>query len=240
MSTDPFTIDAIGVVVPAHDEESLLPECLRALKRAALHPALRDRSVSMIVVADACSDHTAEAATALGIRVLEVRARNVGAARAAGLDELVRQEAGRPLPSTWLATTDADTLVPEDWLAGQLALAERGWEVVAGTVRVADWSEQPAPVRSRFIRQYGSRRTGHPHVHGANLGLTAAALIDAGGVPSIALAEDHALVEALDARRRVLRAGHITVTTSARRDSRAPGGFADFLRNLSTECAQGR
>ena len=28
-------IEAAGIVVPAHDEETLLPACLRALRRAA-------------------------------------------------------------------------------------------------------------------------------------------------------------------------------------------------------------
>ncbi|GAC1363134.1 MAG: glycosyltransferase [Actinomycetota bacterium] len=205
----------------------------RALAQAAAHPALGQRRVSLIVVADACSDYTAEAAAALGVAVLEVRAHNVGVARAAGVAELMRQEGGRPLASLWLATTDADSLVPRDWLAGQVALAERGWEVVAGTVRVNDWRQQPARVRHRFTPHYGSAGTGHPHIHGANLGLTAAALVEAGGVPAIALAEDRALVEALHAdRRRILRAGHLAVTTSSRRESRTPGGFADFLRDL--------
>ncbi|NEA42696.1 hypothetical protein G3I42_26205, partial [Streptomyces sp. SID11385] len=46
---------ALAVVVPAHDEEALLPHALAALRRAARHPALPVR-VRVVVVADACAD----------------------------------------------------------------------------------------------------------------------------------------------------------------------------------------
>ena len=183
----------------------------------------------VVPVLDACSDDSGEVAPG----ALEVTARNVGTARAVGFAEVLRREAGRPAGELWLATTDADSTVPADWLAEQLRLARGGVEVVAGTVRVADWSEQPAAVRARFAATYGAPGAGHVHVHGANLGLSAAAYLDAGGVPPLALAEDQALVDTLRARaRRLVATGRIPVTTSARRESRTTGGFADHLRAL--------
>ena len=61
MSGRPGAIAAAGVVVPAHDEEALLPACLAALRRAAgaLHVP-----VHLLVVADACTDGTAAVARA--------------------------------------------------------------------------------------------------------------------------------------------------------------------------------
>ncbi len=107
-------------------------------------------------------------------------------------------------------------------------------EVVAGTVRVDDWSGQPEQVRRRFAATYGRPGEGHAHVHGANLGLSATAYLDAGGVPPLALAEDQALVDALHARaRRLVATDRIPVLTSARRESRTTGGFADHLRGLT-------
>ncbi len=197
---------------------------------AAAHPALRGLAVHVVPVLDACSDDSGEVAPG----ALEVTARNVGIARAAGFAEVLRREAGRPPGELWLATTDADSTVPADWLAEQLRLARGGAEVVAGTVRVADWSEQPGrgPGAVRRAR-YGAPGAGHVHVHGANLGLSAAAYLDAGGVPPLALAEDQALVDTLRARaRRLVATGRIPVTTSARRESRTTGGFADHLRAL--------
>ena len=49
-------VEAAGVVVPAHDEETLLPACLAALRGAA--SALR-LPVHVVLVADACTDQTA-------------------------------------------------------------------------------------------------------------------------------------------------------------------------------------
>jgi hypothetical protein len=49
----------------------------------------------------------------------------------------------------------------------------------------------------------------------------------------VATAEDHALVAALTAAgSRVLRTRALPVVTSARRDSRAPHGFGDYLTQL--------
>lgn len=221
---------AVGVVVPAHDEQALLPACLASLRVAAAHPALRHVQVHVVPVLDACSDDTGELAPG----ALEVSAYNVGVARAAGFAEVLRRESGRPPGELWLATTDADSVVPADWLVEQLCLADRGVDVVAGTVRVEDWSQQPAVVRDRFARTYGVPGEGHLHVHGANLGLSASAYLEAGGVPPLALAEDQALVDVLRSRaRRLVATGRIPVVTSARRESRTTGGFADHLRALA-------
>lgn len=225
-----MTVRVIGVVVPAHDERVLLPACLASVRAAAAHPALHGVEVHLVPVLDACRDDSGEVAP----RPLEVTARNVGVARAAGFGEVLRREAGRPLGELWLATTDADSTVPVDWLAEQVRLAEAGAEVVAGSVRVDDWSQQPVSARREFARSYGAPGLGHAHVHGANLGLSATAYVDAGGVPPVALAEDHALVEALRVRaRRLVATGRIPVVTSGRRESRTEGGFADHLRGLT-------
>ena len=223
-------VRAVGVVVPAHDEQALLPACLASLRVAATHPALFGVEVHVVPVLDACTDDSG----LLAPGAVEVQARNVGVARAAGFSEVLRREGGRPPGELWLATTDADSVVPADWLAEQLALADRGVDVVAGTVTVQDWSQQPGVVRERFARTYGSPGEGHLHVHGANLGLSAAAYLEAGGVPPLALAEDQALVDVLRVRARSLVAtGRIPVITSARRESRTAGGFADHLRALA-------
>jgi glycosyltransferase involved in cell wall biosynthesis len=102
-------IEAVGIVVPAHNEEALLPACLRALRRAASPLSL---PVYLLVVADACTDQTVAAARAGGARVAGIHARSVGAARAAGMAELIRLTADVHPAAVWLATTDADAIVP--------------------------------------------------------------------------------------------------------------------------------
>jgi len=92
--------------------------------------------VHVLVVADTCGDRTAAIARAYGVRVIRIGARNVGTARAAGMSELLRLTAACDRSAVWLATTDADTVVPPDWLHRQLSYASQGWDVVLGTVTV--------------------------------------------------------------------------------------------------------
>ena len=223
---------AVGVVVPAHNEEAMLPACLAALRRAVAAAGI---PVHLVVVADTCTDRTAAVARACGARVISTGARNVGAARAAGMTEMLRLAAGRDPAAVWLATTDADTVVPSGWLRRQLRYAERGWDVVLGTVAVADWEEYPPHVPAAFEVLYDYGGGPHPHVHGANLGIRASAYLAAGGFRPLATAEDHALLAAAtEAGCPVVQAGDITVRTSGRRQARAPLGFSHLLRTLAS------
>jgi glycosyltransferase involved in cell wall biosynthesis len=224
--------EAAGVVVPAHNEEAMLPACLAALRRAAAAAGI---PVHLLVVADTCTDRTAAVARACGARVISTGARNVGAARAAGMTEMLRLAAGRDPAAVWLATTDADTVVPPGWLRRQLRYAERGWDVVLGTVAVADWEEHPPHVPAAFEAMYDHGGGPHPHVHGANLGIRASAYLAAGGFRPLPTAEDHALLAAAtEAGCPVVQAGDIIVRTSGRRQARAPLGFSHLLRALAS------
>jgi glycosyltransferase involved in cell wall biosynthesis len=227
-------IRSFGVVVPAHNEEALLPSCLASLRRAAR--AVRGTPVHLVVVADASRDQTDRVARRGGAAVVTTDARSVGAARAAGVREVLRRTAHLDPADVWLATTDADTLVPPCWLRDQARYANRGWDAVAGTIRVADWSGRNPGTRALFHRRYSGGTGAHSHVHGANLGFRASAYLRAGGFPAVPTGEDHALVAALAATgSRILRTRALTVVTSARRDARAPPGFGDYLAGLDAE-----
>ncbi|MEU9487471.1 glycosyltransferase [Streptomyces decoyicus] len=78
-----MTPEAIAVVIPAHNEEALLPRALAAVNAAARHPALADLRVMTVVAADACVDDTAKVAEAAGASVLHLGFQNPGKARAA-------------------------------------------------------------------------------------------------------------------------------------------------------------
>ena len=230
-------VQAAGVVVPAHNEAELLPACLAALRSAA---GLAGVPVRLLVVADACTDETAAVAAACGAEVIRIRARNVGVARAAGMARLLRPRADFDPAATWLATTDADTVVPPGWLRRQLGYAGQGWDVVLGTVTVTDWTGHPPQAAALFAAMYGFGEGPHPHVHGANLGLRASAYLAAGGFQPLRTAEDHALTAAAtEAGCRVLRASDLTVVTSARRQARAPRGFSHALRALAAGATPG-
>ena len=226
------------MVVPAHDEAARIGRCVTAIDQAARHPALVGVLVEVIVVLDRCTDSTGDRALASRKRTLttEVNHGSVGAARAAGMELALQRTVGAELACIWLATTDADSVVPPGWLAHQVALRNHKFEAVAGTVRVRSWADQPRltpALHDGGYRAKGGHRYGHHHVHGANLAFSADAYVQAGGFPQVATAEDHLLWTALvTGGTPVVATPEIPVWTSARREGRAPGGFAAFLRTL--------
>lgn len=214
----------IGVLVPAHNEAELLGACLASLQQAALHPELNAEAVCILVVLDACTDGSEAVARARGVAVLRIDERNVGHARRAGAAHLLE------LGARWLACTDADSSVDGDWLVRQLAF---GAEAVCGTVRVTDWSPRAEQVRPIYEGHYQSSED-HRHIHGANLGVCARAYQRAGGFRPLAADEDVHLVRDLERSGAYIVWTHQTcVTTSARRDCRAPHGFGEYLDELT-------
>lgn len=228
----------IGIVIPAHNEESVLGRCLESVSLCTGHPDLLGEPVEVLVVLDSCTDATPAIAGRAGASTLSLTARNVGFARAVGAEMLLNHGA------RWLAFTDADTVVSSSWLVDQLSL---GFDAVCGTVGVDDWSPH-GPYADllhwHFLQTY-SDRDGHRHIHGANMGVSAEAYRRAGGFQHLACSEDHALVTALEETgARIAWSAKPRVLTSARRIGRAQGGFADALVNavaqrLSQHAMQG-
>ena len=214
----------IGILIPAHNEQDLLAQCLQAALAAGRHPRLNGETVSVVLVLDSCSDRSAEIAAEFPIHVLHIQARNVGAARSLGAQWLLKQGA------RWIACTDADSLVAEDWLVAQLALNS---DAVCGTVAVDDWGTLiDAPAQARYHAAYEAC-DGHRHIHGANLGISARAYRQSGGFEALSCHEDVQLVKRLQACGASIAWSHRPkVTTSARLDCRAAGGFGDYLKSL--------
>ncbi|AFU02974.1 glycosyltransferase [Nocardia brasiliensis] len=223
---------AVVVVVPVHNEQHLLRRCLASVEVAASNS---DVPVRVVVVLDACTDGSARLVPA-SMDIVEVGARSVGAARAAGFAYAATHFTVPELARVWYSSTDADSVVPPDWFSGQLVHASAA-DVVLGTVAVG-WGEHPAPVRAEFERRYLRHgcpgRGHHGHIHGANLGLRADWYHRVGGFAPLAVHEDVDLVTRLQAAgARVAWVDRPAVTTSDRRDNRVPGGFGGYLTALA-------
>lgn len=213
----------IGVIVPVHDEASVLESCLRHVLRAASDPQLGGEPVRLFVALDACSDNSGDIACALGAVTVICNERNVGAARACAAALAVGEGA------RWLASTDADSLVPVHWLSAQLACRA---DAVCGTVRVVDWMARDRRLPACHDNQYQSR-DGHHHVHGANLGVAAHAYRRAGGFAADSCGEDVSLVHRLQRLcAHIAWVARPCVITSARHSQRCPGGFSFHLDQL--------
>ncbi|WP_192564863.1 glycosyltransferase [Pseudomonas gozinkensis] len=215
----------IGILIPAHNEEAWLHDCLHAALRAARHTSLAGEPVEVLVILDSCTDRSAQIVSQYPVQAMTIEARNVGQARALGAQRLLERGA------RWISCSDADSRVAEDWLVEQLGL---GTDAVCGTVTVEHWHESfDEAAQIRYHRDYQASE-GHRHIHGANLGVSAQAYLRAGGFEPLACDEDVQLVRQLERSGASIAWSHRPqVVTSARLDSRARGGFGDYLRQLA-------
>lgn len=222
----------MAVLIPARNEEALLARCLESVI-AAMHALPVRLRATVVLVSDCSTDRTAE----IGHRliggygsVLHTHAGTVGTARALAASYAIATTRV-PLSNLWLANTDADCVVPSDWLRAQMDFAASGIEAVAGIVDVDSFEEHGLAVPARFHASYAIHADGtHPHIHGANLGVRADRYMEVGGWADLKTAEDHDLWGRL--RRtgvRLLSSARLQVVTSGRRVGRAPHGFAGAL-----------
>lgn len=222
-------IDAIAVVIPVHDEAELLDDCLEAV---ALAVRAARRSVARIgvwVVLDACTDDSAAIAARHDVVTVTVDACAVGAARAAGVAAALEEFADIPAARLWTAHTDADSTVPPHWLLLQLQHAIDGADALVGTVRPDFRDLSDAQTAAWWATHTPGVANGH--VHGANLGVRADALIAAGGFAPVVEHEDVQFVAALRAQGARIEASDAAwVRTSGRQTGRTRGGYARYLR----------
>lgn len=222
-------IEAIAVVIPTHDEEDLLPECLASVARAIDAARARGVRVSIRIALDDCRDASADIAEASGIAVVTLSARAVGAARAAGVAAAIDDLGRIPPERVWTAHTDADSVVPPHWLTHQLDLAAAGADVVVGTVR-PDFRDLTAAQRAAWHARH-TPGVANGHVHGANLGIRLSSLYAAGGFDPVPAHEDVRLIQRLrDLDAHIVASDGAWVRTSGRAEGRAPDGYARYLR----------
>lgn len=219
----------IAAIVPAHNEADLIAACLQSLQQAAAHPEVAREEVRILVGLDRCTDDTELVCRHFGVETLHLDAGCVGVTRARLAEVAIAQGA------RWISCTDADSTVPPNWFAVQAACTA---EAFCGVVQVDEWEDYSQEVRRRFVRSERARN-GHRHVHGANMGFSAAVYLRSGGFQPLTCGEDVALIDAIErAGGIVARLGAPRVITSARRQARAPNGFSHFLRCLES-CGHG-
>lgn len=226
----------IDVVIPAHDEEDRVADCLDAVLAAADHlradrraAALPDMEVGVTVVLDGCTDGTARIVGTYPVGVLETPRVGVGRARSLGVAHALGSAPDPDPGSRWLAHTDADSRVAPGWLVQQADALAAGVHVLVGAV-VPDPDDLDPVVLARWT-------TAHPpgaalgHVHGANLGVLATAYVALGGFDPVPEHEDVRLVERARALGlRVDATTELPVVTSGRFAGHTPGGYAEHLR----------
>jgi hypothetical protein len=248
--TPDLPVTAVGVVVPARNEQDRITRCLASLRRALAH-APDGVATAVAVVLDRCTDATPESVARLigdwpeattiivhdeipagcatigrTVPAAALRGSGVGARRDLGLRAVLDRLSGHPTARTWLLSTDADTTVPVDWVAAHLRHAADGVHAVAGLADLALSCY-------RAIVEHGLHGATHHHIYGANFGVRADAYLAVGGFPPDGAGEDHGLWQRLAAGGYTLaQPVGIRVRTSARLRGRADGGLAGLLRAL--------
>ena len=233
------------VVVPAHNEEELVAACLRAL---ASQTGVQPHEYEVLLVLDRCTDATgkrakevADAHPRLRLRFLEGPGLGSGHARRAGMDAACARLMDLGRPDGLVASTDADTVVANNWLSAQLGAAERGARAIGGRIELDDGSLSRAVVRWHAERG----RTRHQEIladpnrlgtaehwqfSGASLALTAETYARVGGLEPRATLEDERLEQVLREQNiPIERLLSVRATTSARLKGRASQGLAHDL-----------
>ena len=228
-------VENLVVAIPARDEESLLPACLRSVTAAVavLREARPGIRLVVAVALDGCTDGSDRVVGEWDVATVALPGRGVGAARDAaiqrGLSVLRMPREG----ATWVACTDADTVVPSRWLVRHVMWAERGADLVVGT------AEPVGVARAEALAAWHARHQlveGHAHVHGANLGVRADRWRAVSGFGLLSVGEDVDLVERVRAvTARWVATDTTRVLTSGRSRSRVEHGFAGYLADLDAE-----
>jgi Glycosyl transferase family 2 len=115
-------VEAIGIVIPAHNQAETIAQCIFSLFAANSHSGWHN-SLWIVVVADACTDDTAKVAReALGTfgQVLEVSARSLQTAHRIGASAVMDHFADTPRHALLLTSTNAAANLPRDWIDTQL------------------------------------------------------------------------------------------------------------------------
>ncbi|GJD34887.1 glycosyltransferase [Methylobacterium aerolatum] len=248
---------AAVIAVPVRNEAERIAACLRAIdSQTDLAPG----SLGVVLFLNNCTDGTESIVAdliptlAVPVRVFheEFAGAHAGWARRRAMDAA----------AAWLGegegailSTDADSRVPQNWVARNLAAIAAGADAVAGRVELDEEEGKllPAMLHARgrlediydaLITEAESRIDPDPNdpwpchrtTIGATLAVTRRAYLAVGGMPEIPLGEDGAFIARLIAHgMKVRHATDVCVTISARLTGRAPGGVADTIRSRCEE-----
>lgn len=227
------------VVIPARDEVERIPDCMTALER---------QGADVMVVANNCSDATAELARKAGVAVIDctIADGGVGAARRLGVAEGMR----RIQNLRWVMTSDADCLVAPDWVSANRAQLQAGAAAVCGLVLPIAHEHASLPpallrraaLEDRFLglkaklEAHLTGRAGHEQTPGASLAFDPAAYVATGGFAPQPTHEDREIILRFKSMGLpVIHSRDVTVRASCRLEGRAPGGMAAALRERSLD-----
>ncbi len=208
----------VSVIVPAYNEAGCIADCISALLDQDMPP----NSYEVIVVDNHSTDKTAEIAAAFkGVVVVSEAQQGIPSARMTG----IAAARGRII-----ATTDADTIVPRNWLSSMLrCYADADVAAVGGTAAFRNaprWLNAMNRSRNHSLKTTKS-------LLGFNMSFRKSAYITCGGYrPEINVNEDFYMSRQLARIGKILILEDIPVITSMRRYN-SPLWILEWLEYLA-------
>lgn len=196
----------VSVVIATFNEEKYLPMTLDSLRQLERQPD------EILIIDGGSTDKTREVAKKYGVRVVVERARGIGLARQRGVENA---------KGDVVAFTDADTIVPHNWLGKILdSLQIPGVVGVYSGVHVYDgwWPYRIHIAINIPILLEIHQLIGMPMAPGQNMAFWRDAALKVGGYPT-----DFRIGEDMEMAQRLLKVGKVVfrrdnyVTSSGRR-----------------------
>jgi glycosyltransferase involved in cell wall biosynthesis len=146
----------ISVVIPAFNEEKRIAHCLKSIFNQTNAP------FEVIVVDNDSTDKTAKIAREMGATVISEKRKGITAARNAGFNIALGDV---------IARTDADTIVPSNWLDSINSHFEKDKNLFALSGPAIFGVRVFSPLLRFIVFEANKRIFGHPCLYGPNLAL---------------------------------------------------------------------
>lgn len=215
----------VSVIVPAYNEEKYIAQCLLALtKQKTSH------SYEVIVIDNASTDNTAQVAHTFPVKVIKEVRKGTGRARQTGIEHA---------KGDYLLSTDADTIVPANWIEEMTDELKHGHQAVCGPMKIDEMSwisrrivNMCQPLIARLYKQI----YGHYFLSGFNSGMSRKVIEKVGGYDvNLKSLDDVEISQRISKIVKIKFLPNIVVTTSARRfKSGLIRGLLDYTRALKT------
>lgn len=234
------------MAIPAKNEAALIVPCLKALATQSL-PA-----DEIVLVVNNTSDDTIDLARAMADRLssrlhivnvdLPPSQENAGFVRGIAMTRAQALAGSRGM----ILTTDADSVVPANWVERNASWLEAGYDAVCGRAIIDPIDERNLPghlvaddaAETRYGRildeidhwadpRHWNPWPRHREASGASIAVRAAVYTAVGGLPPLSSSEDRAFVARLEQRDCKIRYDPaLRVLVSGRSVGRAEGGMA--------------
>lgn len=201
----------ITVIVPAYNEEKYIKRCLDAL----LNQNINKNLYEVIVVDNASSDKTAEIVRKYPVKLIHEKRKGVAHARSAGT---------KVAQGEIIAFTDADCIVPKNWISNFLSKFEKDpkLDALGGVFAFYDGN--------KFLKSLAQKtQTFTWHLSGGNMAMRKKSLAKIGGFKAgVDAGEDVLITLKLQKQGHYLIDQNNVVPTSSRRFQK------DFLKTVVT------